>query len=151
MKATLILSGLVILGAISTAQTPAGTIAGTVRDPSGAAIAGARVEAANRSTGQIRSAVTAESGEYSFPSLLAGEYQVSAEASGFQRAVRPAIVEAGTTTTADFAMPVGNVSESVSVQAASPQMHYDSHAIGGVVTRNQIENVPLNGRSFLEL
>ncbi len=152
MRATWTLSVLVILAAaISAAQSPAGTISGTLRDPSGAVIAGARVEALSRSTGQIRRAVASESGDYSFPALSAGEYQVSAEASGFQRVVRSVTVETGTTTSADLAMPVGSVSESVTAAAALPQMHYDSHAIGGVVTHGQIENIPLNGRSFLEL
>ena len=60
-------------------------------------------------------------------------------------------MEAGTTTTTDFALRVGGVSESVIVDAASPLMHYDSSAIGGIVTQSQIDGLPLNGRSFLEL
>ena len=60
-------------------------------------------------------------------------------------------MEAGATTTTDFALRVGEVTESVTVEGASPQMHYDSHTVGGLVTQRQIENLPLNGRSFLEL
>ena len=70
---------------------------------------------------------------------------------GFQRIARTATVEAGTTTRADFALRVGDLSDSVTVQAASPQIHHDSAAVGGVITRDQIEGLPLNGRSFLEL
>ena len=90
-------------------------------------------------------------GDFSFPALLAGEYEVSVEAPGFQRMVRQAVVEAGTTTTADFTLRVGDVKDSVTVDGASPQMHYDSHTVGGVVTHSEIEDLPLNGRSFLEL
>jgi Carboxypeptidase regulatory-like domain len=79
------------------AQTPTGTIAGVVRDPSGAAVGGAQVKLTSRVSGFARSIVTSEQGDYSFPALLAGEYEVSVAASGFQRMVRQAAVEAGTT------------------------------------------------------
>ncbi len=133
------------------AQSPTGTIAGVVRDPSGAAAAGAQVKLTSQATGFAWTAVTAEQGDFSFPSLLAGEYEVNVEAPGFQRMVRAATVEAGATTTTDFALRVGEVTESITVDAAAPQMHYDSHTVGGVITRNQIDDLPLNGRSFLEL
>jgi hypothetical protein len=133
------------------AQAPTGTIAGVARDPSGAAVAGAQVKLTSRATGFARTAVTSDQGDFSFPALLAGEYEVSVDADGFQHMVRKAAVEAGATTTTDFALRVGEVTESVTVEGASPQMHYDSHGIGGLVTHQQIENLPLNGRSFLEL
>jgi Carboxypeptidase regulatory-like domain/TonB dependent receptor len=133
------------------AQAPTGTIAGVARDPSGAAVAGAQVKLANLVTSLARSVVTSEQGDFSFLALLAGEYEVSVQTSGFQRMVRQALVEAGLTTTTDFEMRVGEVKESVTVEGASPQMQYDSHSVAGVVTQGQIENLPLNGRSFLEL
>jgi carboxypeptidase family protein len=133
------------------AQAPTGTIAGVARDPSGALVAGAQVKLTSPASGFGRTAVTSEQGEYSFPALRAGEYEVSVEASGFQRMVRQTVVEAGTTTTTDFALRVGEVTESVTVDDATPQMHYDSHTVGGVVTQEQIEGLPLNGRSFLDL
>jgi hypothetical protein len=133
------------------AQAPTGTIAGVARDPSGAAVARAQVKLISQTVGLARTAVTSEQGDYSFPVLLAGEYEVSVETAGFQRMVRQAVVEAGATTTTDFALRVGEVTETVTVDGASPQMHYDSHVVGGLVTRDQIETLPLNGRSFLEL
>src|SRR5215471_13322936 len=136
---------------LAIAQAPTGTIAGVVRDPSGAAIRGARVKLTSTATSLARTVVTSQQGDYSFPALLAGEYEVSVEASGFQRVVRQAVVEAGTTTTTDFALRVGEVTDSVTVDDATPQMHYDSHTLGGVVTQGQIEGLPLNGRTFLEL
>jgi hypothetical protein len=60
-------------------------------------------------------------------------------------------VEAGPTTTTDLELVVGEMKDSIIVDGASPQMHYDSHTVGGLVTQSQIQDLPLNGRSFLEL
>jgi hypothetical protein len=139
-----------IVGNLS-AQVPTGTIAGVVRDPSGAAVSGARLKVVSAATNESRTELTSAQGDYSFPVLLAGEYEVSAETDLFQRMVRTASVEAGATTTADFTLRLGKVEESVTVDGASPQINYDSHSVGGVITGNEIENLPLNGRNFLEL
>ena len=139
------------LVSVAGAQAPTGFIAGVVRDFSGALVAGAHVQAISLTTGLSRSTITPQEGEYSFPALMAGDYQVSVEVPGFRRMVRQATVEAGLTTTADFDVTLGDVKESVTVDAAMPQMHYDSHSVSGVVTQAQIEGLPLNGRSFVEL
>ena len=135
----------------ATAQSPTGSIAGTVRDPSGAGVSGARVKVVIKATSSERAVNTSSQGDFGFPALLAGDYLLSVEVPGFERTVREAVVEAGTTTTADFVLRVGNVKDSVTVDSALPQMHYDSHAVGGVVTQREIQDLPLNGRSFLEL
>jgi hypothetical protein len=132
-------------------QTPDGSIAGVVRDSSGAAVPAAKVKAVRAATGLERTTATSGQGDFSFPALLAGEYEVSVEAPGFRRMVRQGAVEAGTTTTADFMLLIGDTKDSVTVNDTSPQMHYDSHTIGGVVTQSEIKDLPLNGRSFLEL
>src|SRR5262249_34449711 len=134
----------------ATAQIPTGTITGVVRDPSGAAIAGASIRAMSLSTGVARTAVSSEQGDYVFAVLLAGGYEGSVEASDFRRTFRVVSVEAGTTTTASFNLVIGEVDESITVDAVSPQIQYDSHVIRGLISRSQIENLPLNGRSFLE-
>src|SRR5262245_711637 len=144
---------LLVLAAANMAhgQAPTGTIAGVVRDPSGGVVAKARVKLTSLATSLTRSMVTSEHGDYSFPALLPGEYQVSTEIQGFQRMVRRATVEAGVTTNADLVLVVGETTDSVTVEGASPQIHYDSHTVGGVVTQRQIQGLPLNGRGFLEL
>jgi hypothetical protein len=139
-----------LIGSVG-AQAPTGTITGVILDPSGAAVSGTRLKVVNLATNVARTATSFEQGDYTFPSLGAGEYEVSVEANGFLRMVRRASVEAGATTTADFALRLGDVKESITVDGASPQIRYDSHAVGGVVTASQIQNLPLNGRSFLEL
>ena len=136
---------------IGLAQAPVGTIAGLVRDASGATVDGAKIKASSLATGSTRTCATSERGDYSFPALLAGEYEVSVEAAGFQRTVRAAVVEAGATTTADFALQVGDMNDKITVDGASPQIQFESNQVGGVVTRNQIESLPLNGRNFLDL
>jgi hypothetical protein len=148
MKLVLVLlAGLGLAGA----QIPTGTIAGVVHDPSGATVAAASIKAVSVATGLARTATISEQGGYSFPALLAGGYEVSVEAAGFQRVVRSVSVEAGTTTTANFVLNLGQVNESITVDAVSPQIRYDSHSVDGLITRDQIANLPLNGRSFLEL
>jgi Carboxypeptidase regulatory-like domain/Transposase DDE domain len=137
--------------AIAAGQSPTGSIGGVVRDPSGAAVSTALVKAITAAKGLTRTIIASAEGDYSFPALLAGEYEVSVEASGFQRIVRQVSVETGTTTTADFALRVGDTKDSVTLEGAVPQTQYDSHTVGGVITHGQIENLPLNGRNFLEL
>ncbi len=148
MRATFLFITLV---GLASAQAPTGTITGVVHDPSGSVVRGALVKVASLATGLERSGGTSEQGDYSFPALLAGEYEVAIEALGFHRSVRRAVVEAGATTKADFSLRVGELSETVTVDGASPQMHYDTHSVGGTITRAEIDNLPLNGRSFLEL
>jgi hypothetical protein len=141
---------LIALGTLY-AQVPTGAIAGLVTDPTGAAIPSARVVITNNETGLKRVLVTGAKGEYSAPALPPGVYEVTAEAPGFHRLAREAIIEAGSTTTVDLVMQVGPATDSVTVESTSPQIRYDTHEVGGVVTRQQIESLPLNGRSFLEL
>jgi hypothetical protein len=133
------------------AQSPNGTIAGVVTDSSGGVIAEAEVGITNRDTGQVRTITTSTAGTYSASALPPGEYRVSAQAVGFKRVTRDAIVETGTTTTVDLALELGEVRDTVTVSAALPLMRYDHHQVGGVITRPQVENLPLNGRNFLEL
>ena len=133
------------------AQVPNGSITGLVTDPSGAAIPGASVIVTNKETGLRRALAVSEAGEFSAAALLPGVYEVTADAKGFKHLAREAIVEAGVTTSVDLAMEVGPASEQLTVQAAVPQMSYESHEISGIVTPSQIETVPLNGRDYLEL
>jgi hypothetical protein len=133
------------------AQTPLGTVAGRVLDPTGAVVAGARVVITHRGTGLQRMCLTEVTGDYSAPALPAGTYEVAAEADGFQHTTKEATVQAGVTTTVDLELSIAAASVKIAVVAVVPQLRRDSHEIGGVVTRDQIEALPLNGRSFLEL
>jgi hypothetical protein len=133
------------------AQVPTGAITGMVSDATGAAIQGANVVVTNKDTGLKRTLVTSDAGDYSASVLLPGLYEVTADAQRFKRIAREATVEAGSTTTVNLAMQIGANTESLTVEGTSPQIRYESHEVGGMITRPQVEGVPLNGRSFLEL
>lgn len=133
------------------AQTPVGVISGTVFDESGAIIPGVKVTVKNTATGLTRDMTSGTDGAFSAPALPAGGYEVRAVTQGFRAMIRPATVEAGSTTTVDMHMQVGQTGETVTVEAASSQISYESHSVDGVITRQQIEDLPLNGRSFLQL
>ncbi len=133
------------------AQAPVGSISGVVTDPSGGIIKSARVTVTDKQRANRRALTTDAAGDFSAPSLFAGQYEVKVEAPGFRTAVRDATVETGATTTANISLEVGATKEVINVEAATAQLEYDSHAIQGVVNRQQIEDLPLNGRSFLQL
>jgi hypothetical protein len=133
------------------AQAPVGTISGVVGDESGAVIPNAAIKIRNKGTGAERDVVSNAEGSFSAPSLPAGVYEVRVELKGFRTVVREATVETGLTTTADVRLPIGQTSEVVNVEAATAQVEYEKHAVDGVVTRQQIQDLPLNGRSFMQL
>ena len=143
---------LLVLAVPLIAQAPTGTVVGTVTDPSGAVIQKATVTVTNKDTGASRVIQTGENGSFSAPSLAAGPYEVRVEASGFAAIIRSLQVETGLTSTLNFTMQVGGTKEIVDVvgDSATP-VDLESHTIQGVVSRPQIENLPLNGRSFLNL
>ena len=144
--------GLFVLSlACAYSQAPIGTIAGAVTDESGAVVLGAAVTVTQLGTGLKRELKSGGEGQFSVPALPAGRYEVRSQMAGFRQTVREAIVVVGSTTTVDLKLQLGAVSEVVNVDAATSQIAYDSHKIDGVIGRNQIENLPLNGRSFLQL
>ena len=150
LRAVLFILALVA-GGVARAQAPTGTIAGVATDPSGAAVIGARISITNRDRGLSRNLTTSADGIYSVAALPAGVYQVKAEADGFTLLELTATVEAGTTTTVNLSLQVGAVNEKMTVREAVPMIRYEHPQVGGVVTIAQIENLPLNGRNFLEL
>src|SRR5215831_2084755 len=142
---------LLFVAFILKAQLPTGTIAGVVRDPSGAAVSSARIKVVSVTTNESRSETTSQTGDYSFSALIPGEYHVMVEAARFTRMDRAASVEPGATTTADFDLRLGDFKESITVEGTSPQIRFDSHTVGGAITAVEIQNLPMNGRNFLEL
>ncbi|MGH9661509.1 MAG: carboxypeptidase regulatory-like domain-containing protein, partial [Bryobacteraceae bacterium] len=142
---------LALLVVAAWSQVPTGTITGTVSDESGAIVPGAKITATFLRTGYVRQTASDSAGLFSLPALLSGDYEVRCEAAGFRVLTRSALVETGRDTLVDLPMQVGTTTESVTVEAANSQISYESHKIDGVVTRRQIEALPLNGRSFLQL
>ncbi len=133
------------------AQVPVGSMNGTVHDPSGAVMQGASVTVTNKDTGAEHHVISSADGTFGVAPLPAGSYVIRAAASGFRTLLEQATVQVGQVTTLDLVMQIGASSEVVSVQGEAAQIDYDSHTISGVITRQEIENLPLNGRSFLNL
>src|SRR5258705_5975174 len=133
------------------AQAPTGSVSGTVTDEQGAVIPDAKIIVTNRETGAAREINSAGNGSYSLPSLAAGTYSIQVEAKGFEGRRRAATVAVGSATRVDFLLKVGAQTTIVQVEDAAPQINYETHSVDGVVTRTQIQDLPLNGRSFLNL
>jgi len=142
---------LVLAGLAAFAQAPTGIITGTITDESGAVIPNATIAITNKNTASVRTVTASSAGLFTAPALPAGLYEVRAELSGFKTLVRDATVEVGSTTTVNLQMQLGGTKDIVNVEAATAQVNYESHAIQGVIERNTIQELPLNGRSFMQL
>jgi hypothetical protein len=128
-----------------------GGIVGEVRDQSGAVIAGAAIRVTNTGTNAVRSMPSNDAGLYHFPALVPGRYTVRAEAPGFKPAVRSLELQVQQTARVDFALEVGQVTESIEVSAISAQMNTENATVGTVIEQKRIADLPLNGRNFLQL
>jgi len=149
----LLLSLLVLIAIAVTAiaQAPTASIRGIVSDPSKAIISGAKVTATNNATGAARAAATNSAGEFQFNALPPGEYEVKVTMQGFKSELRPLTLQVGENITVDFDLEVGQTSETVVVTGETPAINTTDYKIDGVVSRKQIDNLPLNGRNFLQL
>ena len=139
-----------VAGAVQ-GQTSAGAIAGMVSDQTGGVLADVRILIVNRHTGQTRTVITSAEGVYAATGLAPGLYRVTVQVAAFKPLDHDASVEAGTTTTLDVSLELGEISERMTVGATEPLIRRTEHQVGGVVSRAQIESLPLNGRNFLEL
>ena len=134
------------------AQTGTSTISGTILDATGSVVPGAQVTATNEATGITYRQQTTGAGIYSFASLPVGVYSVSVEQRGFKQARRTGItLTVGTPVAADISLEVGLTSETVSVASTYEQLQTSSAALGNVVERRAIVELPLNGRNPLNL
>jgi len=132
-------------------QTPTGSVHGLVTDERGAVIPGAVVTLQNRATGHVRRGHSGEDGLYRIEHLPPGEYDLKVEAPGFAPTIQRLLVRVGTTTSADIMLRVGSPSETVEITADPVGLDRTSYTIDGVITREKIEALPLNGRNFLQL
>ena len=134
------------------AQVTTGSIAGSVTDASGAVIAHAHVVAHDIDTGVDTSATTNGSGAYNIQFLPIGHYQVSVDATGFEKAtIDPFSLEVLQTASFNIKLKVGNSAETVNVSAAAPILNTSDPTLGTTFTANQIYNTPLNGLDFSAL
>jgi hypothetical protein len=133
------------------AQNPTGSIRGTVTDQSGAIIQNAAVTVTNKATGDARKVTTGSDGIFGVENLLPGEYEVKIEAPNFATQTSTLVVQTGSTTTGDAQLRAGKVGEVVDVVAEAPIIDKQNYKIDGVISRQKIDALPLNGRNFLQL
>jgi Carboxypeptidase regulatory-like domain len=136
------------LGSVMTYAQNTAQVTGTVTDPSGAVVTTATVVAVNESTGIQSTAKTNQSGDYSVPLLQPGTYRVKVEAPGFKSVERsPVTLVVAQTAQLNFSLELGTSSQSVSVTDTAPLLDASSAAIGGVVTPEKVEDLPMLGRN----
>lgn len=133
------------------AQTGA-ILSGVVKDESGAAVRDAKVTIVSTDTGRARAFLTDGEGRYTAPDLSAGKYEVRAERDGFNATVRSGIqLNVGQTATLEIVLKVGSIKEQVEVKGDVTQVETTSSTDKGIVNREMISELPLNGRDFSQL
>jgi Carboxypeptidase regulatory-like domain/TonB dependent receptor len=134
------------------AQTQTGTLTGAVTDSTGAILVGAKVTITNEGTDVTQTTTADAQGRYLVPLLPAGAYDVQASLTGFQTVVHKGITLAvGATPVVDFALPVGKVSETITVEGEVSQVDTQTAAVSSLVSSQQVSQLPLNGRNFTQL
>jgi Carboxypeptidase regulatory-like domain len=125
------------------------TLSGTVTDPSQAVVSDAEINVKNTGTGAVRSTATDSAGQYQALSMPIGDYEIHVKKNGFAEAIRTGVrLVVGQDATVNFALSVGEVSQQLTVNADAPAVNVSTTDISGLVGQQQVENLPLNGRSF---
>ncbi|HWZ46371.1 MAG TPA: TonB-dependent receptor [Candidatus Saccharimonadales bacterium] len=141
----------VFLSASAFAQTTA-SIIGTVTDPSGAAVVGAKITVKNAAQGIERSAESGSAGGFEVPALPPGSYSVSVDAKGFQKQQANNLVLAvSQNSVQNFNLTVASSAEVVTVEATSPIIETTTMTVGQTIDQHTVQEIPLNGRHFVDL
>lgn len=127
------------------------SIAGTVIDPKGAVVANAPITITNKATAEVEKLTTSSSGTYASGGLKPGVYEVRVESKGFRTAVLTVTTQIGTVTNGNITLAVGETQEVVEVVGSTVAINTEQPTIQGVLTAQQIETLPINGRNFLDL
>jgi len=144
---------LLLITAMMTAQSTisTGSIVGTVTDPSGAVLSGAQVTITNTATGQMIELTSNSAGAFNSGALSPGNYKVQITAKGFSSLTTNTNVQVGNTSTVIAKMQLGQESTTIEVQASTVQVNTEQPSVQGVLNSQQVENLPVNGRNFLDL
>jgi hypothetical protein len=131
--------------------TATGSIQGTVTDPAGAIVPGATITITGKATGQVITATTSSSGTYNSGALIPGEYLVKIAAQGFRTAELDLDIKVGVTASGNVALEIGQATQVVEVSASAVTINTEQATVQGVLTADQIDTLPINGRNFLDL
>ena len=137
------------LRAQSTVAT--GNIQGSVTDPTGAVVANAKITITNTDTGQAVNVSSSSAGTYNSGSLVPGNYSLHVEAPGFKSLEQGVIVRVGEVSGINISLQVGESKTVVTVAEQSVTVNTEQASVQGVLSKQQIENLPVNGRNFLDL
>src|SRR5262249_40705264 len=153
IQALVVISLVVASACFALAQTrDTAAIFGTVADSQGAVIPGAALTLTSINTGQVRAAVTNDTGAFLFSLLPVGAYSISVEQPGFRRYERKGVsLQANENVKVDVALEVGELQTTVEVDAAASQLETRSSAIKETVARTRVVELPLNGRNPADL
>jgi hypothetical protein len=146
-------AGTVALPASTFAQAVSvngGSIQGTITDSTGAAVPGASIVVASKDTGISRTLTTDSAGFYSIGPLNPGNYTITITDTGFQTTSVQTVVRTGTATSGNFKLQIGNTSQTVEVTTGDLQVNTDQIGVSGVITQQQIDTLPVNGRNILD-
>jgi len=147
-----LLGGMFLLCASLLAQGAAGSIAGTVTDPSGASVPQARVTVTDMARGGARTLTTDATGAYAAPNLTPGTYSIKVEFQGFKTTDRPnVLLEVGQDIRVDLTLQPGDQTQTVTVTAEAPILNTTNAEVGGALSNQVINDLPLNGRNFQNL
>lgn len=139
---------LAILASSAFAQEFRATLTGHVADPNGGAIPSATVTAKNLATNEEQSQQTSDSGDYTIPLLLPGNYSIRAEAPGFRAAQRERVeLYTGDKRAVDFTLELGSVQDTVTVTGDAPLLETATATRGAIIENRRVTELPLNGRN----
>jgi Carboxypeptidase regulatory-like domain len=127
-----------------------GSIQGTITDPSGAVVPGATVTITDTDTASVKIVTTDSAGFYSNGPLIPGNYTVTIAKAGFEKLSVKTVVRTGTATNGSFKVTLGASTETVEVNAGALQINTEQIGVSGVITREQIDSLPVNGRNILD-
>jgi len=139
-----------LVPAVSRAQTTS-TMLGVVKDSSGGVLPGVSITAKHLATNGTRTVVTADDGNFVLPFMAVGDYEVTAELSGFDTATRRVALAVDQRVRLDLVLQVGTISETATVVGQVPLVEISSSDIGSVIENRRIVDLPLNGRNFIAL
>jgi hypothetical protein len=128
-----------------------GSIQGTITDPTGAIVAGAKVTITDKATSKAIATTTTSAGTFASGALTPGDYIVEVQAQGFKTLSTTVSVQVGVTASGNFKLQVGQANQVIEVQAGELQVNTEQATVQGVLSTEQIENLPINGRNFLDL